>query len=90
VPTLAEAGLGDFDLVPWNSWFAPKGTPPEIVDKLNAAIADILADAEVRKQLSVLGYETGTKMNPAEAAAFVETEARKWAELIRAFGITVE
>lgn len=90
VPTLSESGLGDFDLVPWNSWFAPKGTPAAIVDRLNAGINEILADPEVQKRLRILGYEAAATMNPAETAEFVQAEARKWADLIRASGITGE
>lgn len=90
VPTLAESGLGDFDLVPWNTWFAPKGTPAAIVDKLNAGIDEILADPDVQKRLRVLGYETAVKMSPAQTAEFVKAEAQKWADLIRASGITGE
>ena len=90
VPTLSESGLGDFDLVPWNTWFAPKDTPAAIIDKLNTGIVEILADPDVQKRLRILGYETAAKMNPAETAEFVKAEAQKWADLIRASGITGE
>jgi tripartite-type tricarboxylate transporter receptor subunit TctC len=49
VATVRESGAGDYDVVSWNALFAPAGTPPDIVNKLNGALRDILADAEVKK-----------------------------------------
>ncbi len=57
VPTSAEAGLAAFQAVGWNAIFAPKGTPKEIVDRLNAAGRAALADEGVRKRLLELGCE---------------------------------
>ena len=89
-PTFAEAGLKAFDLVAWNVWFAPRGTPPEIVAKLNAEIAAVLKDPEVQQRLRQLGYEPGAGEDPARVGEFVQAEAQKWGELIRRAGIKAE
>jgi putative tricarboxylic transport membrane protein len=57
VATVQESGVADYDVVSWNALFAPAGTPPEIVNTLNAALQDILGEAEVKKRLLELGIE---------------------------------
>ena len=57
VPTLSEAGLPGFEFTAWGALLAPAGTPQPIVDKLNAAANEALADPGVKKQLADLGYE---------------------------------
>jgi len=90
VPTLAESGLQRFDLVAWNVWFAPRGTPPEVIATLNAGISAVLASADVQQRLRQLGYEPGAGENPARVAEFVDAESRKWGGLIRRAGIKAE
>jgi len=57
VATVRESGVADYDVVSWNALFAPAGTPAEIVNKLNGALRELLADAEVKKRLIELGIE---------------------------------
>jgi tripartite-type tricarboxylate transporter receptor subunit TctC len=90
VPTFAESGIPKFDLAAWNVWFAPRGTPADIVAKLNSEIAAVLADAEVQQRLRQLGYEPGAGENPKRVAEFVQGESQKWGELIRRAGIKAE
>jgi tripartite-type tricarboxylate transporter receptor subunit TctC len=90
VPTFAESGLAMFDLVAWNVWFAPRGTPAEIVTQLNSEIAAVLADANVQQRLRQVGYEPGVGENPKRVAEFVQAESRKWGALIRRAGIKAE
>jgi tripartite-type tricarboxylate transporter receptor subunit TctC len=90
VGTFAEAGLPGFDLVAWNVWFAPRGTPPEIVTKLNAELRRVLADAEVQAKLRTLGYEPSGSEDPQRVGEFVRAEAQKWGDLIRGAGIRAE
>src|SRR5262245_42766962 len=55
--TVQEGGVADYDVVSWNALFAPAGTPPEIINTLNAALREILADADVKRRLLELGIE---------------------------------
>ena len=89
-PTLSESGLAGFDLAAWNVFFAPRGTPPDIVAMLNAELRKVLADRGVQEQLRILGYEPAGAEIPSEIDAFVRGEARKWGDLIRAAGIKAD
>jgi tripartite-type tricarboxylate transporter receptor subunit TctC len=90
VPTSAEAGLPAFQAIGWNAVFAPKGTPKDIVDRLNAAGRAALADAVVRKRLLDLGCEIADDagQSPAALAAHVKAEIDKWVPVIKAAGVT--
>ena len=90
VPTFAESGIPDFALVAWNVWFAPKGTPPEIVNRLNQEIRLVLAEPETAAKLNALGYQPGGSDDPRKVAEFVRSETRKWGALIRAAGIKAD
>lgn len=90
VPTLAESGVPGFSLVAWNVWFAPQGTPPDIVARLNSEIRHVLADSDTIAKLRALGYEPGQGEDPRKVAEFVQAETNKWGELIRSAGIKAE
>src|SRR6202035_4679372 len=57
IPTADEAGLPGFEVSVWNGFWAPKGTPKEVVSKLNAAVVSILAEPDLRQRLIDLTYE---------------------------------
>jgi tripartite-type tricarboxylate transporter receptor subunit TctC len=84
--TVQESGVAEYDVVSWNALFAPAGTPPEIVKALNAALQDILADADVKKRLIELGIEAkaGT---PQELSARLKSDIDKWQQVIEKAGI---
>lgn len=90
VPTLAESGLPGFSLVAWNVWFAPQGTPADIVARLNAEMRLVLTDSDTIAKLRALGYEPGAGEDPRKVADFVQSETSKWGELIRSAGIKAE
>ena len=90
IPTFAEAGFAGFDLAAWTVWFAPRGTPAAIVDRLNQALRDVLGDDQVTARLRSLGYEPGGQQDASAVAAFVRSEASKWGDLIRAAGIKAD
>jgi tripartite-type tricarboxylate transporter receptor subunit TctC len=92
VPTSAEGGLPEFQAVGWNAIFAPKETPREIVDKLNAAGRAALADAGVRARLLELGCEIPDEAGQSSAAlgAHVRAEVDKWTPVIKAAGVTAQ
>jgi tripartite-type tricarboxylate transporter receptor subunit TctC len=92
IPTFAEMGLPALSYSVWVGIFAPKGTPKNIIDKLNAAAVDALADPAVRQRLADLGSEVFPReQQTAEAlAAIVKAGAEKWWPIIKASGIKAE
>jgi tripartite-type tricarboxylate transporter receptor subunit TctC len=90
VPTIAETtGMKDFDFTLWAGVFAPRGTPPEIVAKLNTEINKVLNDPETRSKLVEAGAEVDA-MSVAQFRAFVDGESAKYARIIKETGVTAE
>ncbi len=89
VKSVAEQGAANFQIVGWNVLFAPKGTPPEAVRLLATELARIMALAETRERLLMLGVDPQT-LTGTELTAFLRTERDKWGTLIRAMGIKAE
>lgn len=89
VPTVAEAGLPEFTTSVWNGMWAPKGTPKAIVDKLNAAVVEALADPAAREKLAALGQiVVPREQHSAETLrALHKAEIEKWWPVIKAAGI---
>lgn len=86
VPTVAEAGLPGYEIVAWFGMTAPAGVPPEIIDRLHAAVIAALRAPEVRERLDTLAFEpAGT--TPAEFLDFVKAETDKLGRVIRAAGM---
>ncbi|CCD89689.1 conserved exported protein of unknown function; putative UPF0065 (bug) family [Bradyrhizobium sp. ORS 285] len=85
VPTTTEAGLPKFQAQAWNAIFAPKGTPPEIVAKLNAAAGKALEDEGVRKRLLELGsvIPAPADRTPEALGALVKGEVAKWSAVLK-------
>jgi tripartite-type tricarboxylate transporter receptor subunit TctC len=85
VPTTAEAGLPAFQAQAWNAIFAPKGTPSEIVVRLNAAAVKALDDDAVRKRLLELGsvIPPAAERTPEALAALVKSEIAKWTPVLK-------
>jgi len=89
LPTVAESGLPGFDLSTWFGVFAPAGTPVAVVAKLNAELGAILAAADVKERLALLGAEPAGG-SPEAFAAFVRTEYAKYAKVVKASGARVD
>jgi len=89
VPTLAESGLPGFEVGSWQGVFAPAGTPPAIVKRLNAEIVKILGMPDVREKLGALGAEIVAD-SPEDFAAIVKAEVAKWAEVVKKSGAKVD
>lgn len=89
VPTAAEAGFPEFRIANWFGLAAPKGTPPDVINYLHAEVQKMIKRPDVREKLLAAGAEP-VSMTPAEAARHIETEARRWAELIHKAGIKVD
>jgi len=85
VPTLSEAGVPGYEAVIWIGLIAPKGTPPTIVNRLNAEIAKIVNRPEVRAEWAKQGA-TGMTMPPDEFARYIATDITKWERVIQVSG----
>jgi tripartite-type tricarboxylate transporter receptor subunit TctC len=90
IPTADEAGLPGFHVSNWNGFWAPKGTPKDVIAKLNAATAGILADPEMKRRLLELTYELppADQETPEALAALQKKEIEKWWPIIKAAHIT--
>jgi tripartite-type tricarboxylate transporter receptor subunit TctC len=92
VPTVDEAGLPGFYMAVWHGFWAPHGTPPAAIAKLNAAMMEALADPAVRKRLEDLGQDItpADQQTPAALGAHHKAEIDKWWPLIKSAGIKSE
>jgi len=90
VPTTKEAGLPDYQVSAWNALFAPKGTPKEIVAKLNETLVKALDDENTRKRLLELGsvIPDKTGRSPAALGNLVKSEVARWTPILKASGAT--
>jgi tripartite-type tricarboxylate transporter receptor subunit TctC len=92
IPTVDEAGLPGFHVSVWRGLFAPKGTPRDVIGRLNAALVDALADPAVRQRLADLGQEIPTReqQTPEALGALHQAEIAKWWPIVKAANITAE
>ncbi len=92
VPSTNEFGVQGLDFPVWLGLLAPKGTPPEIVGKLNASIRKATADAGIRARLSPLGLEIPNEATntPVAFKAFIQSEIDRWVPLIKGAGLQLD
>jgi tripartite-type tricarboxylate transporter receptor subunit TctC len=92
IPSVDEAGLPGFYLSVWQGLWVPKGTPKEIIAKLNAAIGDALADPVVRERFASLGMDVPPheQQTPEALGVLHKSEIDKWWPIIKAAGIKAE
>ena len=92
VPTIDEAGVPGLHFPFWHAIWAPKGTPKDVIARLNAAVVETLADPGVRQRFNELGHEIAPReqQSPAALAAYHKAEIDKWWPIIRAANIKLE
>jgi tripartite-type tricarboxylate transporter receptor subunit TctC len=92
IPTVDEAGLPGFYVSFWLGLWAPKGTPKDVIAKLNSAAVTALADPTVRTRLTDLGFEIFPRdqQTPEALASYQKAEIEKWWPIIKAAGIKAE
>src|SRR5262249_15569061 len=92
IPTADEAGLPGFHISLWQALWAPKGTPKDLIAKINAAVVDSLADPTVRSRLADLGQEIFPReqQTPEGQRALHKAEIEKWWPIIKEAGIKAE
>jgi len=86
IPTLIEQGLKDYETSSWFGLFAPAGTPPAVVDKLNAEIRKILSNEEQRVAFANMGLNTQVTTVP-EFGAYIKQQGIRWEKAIKAAGM---
>ncbi|MCE9639709.1 MAG: tripartite tricarboxylate transporter substrate binding protein [Betaproteobacteria bacterium] len=89
VPTVAEAGLKDFETGSWQGIVAAAGTPKDVVGRLNSEIARILGTPEMKENLAKQGAEVYT-MTPEQLGNWLKSEIDKWAKIVKAAGLKLE
>jgi tripartite-type tricarboxylate transporter receptor subunit TctC len=89
LPTLQDAGLKGFEVTVWQGLYAPKGTPAEVVAKINAALKAALKDPDFIKKQEGLGavVVVDKRVEPAEHKKFVAAEIAKWSPIVKAAGV---
>lgn len=89
VPTLKEAGVDGVEVQQWYAFFAPAKTPKPIIDKLNKALNQVLADKEIEKRIEDHGADVATS-SPEELGALVKAEIEKWKAVVQKARLTAD
>ena len=89
LPTIAESGFPGFDISTWYAYWAPKGTPADVVEKLAASAAQALKNPEVIAKYEAMGAEP-VGSTPAQFALYVESEAKKWNDIVKKSGAKLD
>jgi tripartite-type tricarboxylate transporter receptor subunit TctC len=89
IPTLQESGVPDYDVTTWYALWAPAGTPPEIIAKMQQEVAKALATPQLR-EVWAQNAATGGGNPPPEFAAFVKREISRWADVAKASGARID
>jgi tripartite-type tricarboxylate transporter receptor subunit TctC len=89
VPTVAEAGLRDFEVTTWYGVLAPAGTPRSVVTRLNAELVKIMHSPELKEKLAATGTDPLTS-TPEEFADYIKREIAKWGDVVRKAGVKAD
>jgi tripartite-type tricarboxylate transporter receptor subunit TctC len=88
VPTIAEAGVKDYEATLWLGLLGPKGLPAEMVNRLNSELAKLSKNREFEQQFRRVGTDVNYR-GPQEWAAFLQSERLKWAKVVKETGAQV-
>jgi len=89
VPTIAEAGMPDFEVTTWYGVLAPAGTPRAIIDRLNGELRKVMYARDLQERLAAMATEPVTS-TPEEFAAYIKQEMAKWGDVVRKAGLKAE
>jgi len=89
IPTMQEAGVPGYQVTTWYGLWAPAGTPPEIVNRLQAEVVKAFAKPEVKEIRAAQGADAGGN-SPAEFTAFIKAEIAKWAKVVKDSGAKID
>ncbi|MGH8784649.1 MAG: tripartite tricarboxylate transporter substrate binding protein [Cupriavidus necator] len=89
LPAIAEAGYKDYDLYNWVGLYAPAGTPPNIVLRLNQEVNRIMKTPDVVARMQALGADSGGQLNTQEFRKYVEDEVTKWRKTVQISGVEI-
>ena len=90
IPTLAEFGLGRYNLRSWMGYLAPKGTPAEIIVRINAEVNKIVHESpKIKQLLANLDLDT-EKLSPEQFAEFIKADIANWAEIVKLTGVRLD
>jgi tripartite-type tricarboxylate transporter receptor subunit TctC len=90
VPTMAEAGVPNFESATWNVVVAPAGTPPAVVERLNRAVNEVVKAPAMADRLRALNMEPADDFSPAATKAFIEVEIKKWRAVVELSGARID
>jgi tripartite-type tricarboxylate transporter receptor subunit TctC len=90
IPTAAEGGLPGFQAVSWFGLFAPGGTPPEIVARVNAEVRRVFEEAEFREKFLANNMFESMISSPEQFSAFIKSEAQKWRNVVGKAGVKLD
>jgi len=88
LPTVAESGLPGYEATAWNGLMAPVGTPDDVIQKLSAVLQNVLNQPQMQQQFQQQGFDAQW-MTPTDYGQFLDNEIRKWAEVVKVSGATV-
>jgi tripartite-type tricarboxylate transporter receptor subunit TctC len=89
IPTIAESGYQDFEVVSWWGVLTPAAVPKDIIGKLHAEIIKVLASPEIKTKFADQGADVASD-TPEQFAAYIKSEIAKWGKLIKELGVKSE
>lgn len=90
LPTMDEAGVPGFEATQWLGYLAPRGTPADVVERLNAEIGKAISDPGVRTALARSGMDAAAPSNPRSFAQYLDKDVEKWLRIVKQAGIKME